>query len=140
MILISRLPWSKENDPEQVRFERLLKLCESPIERLFWQTGYRRLSRIGHFAPQTKIGPYRVDFTLTNIPGVPLLKMVIELEGHEYHSTPKQRNYDTKREWYLMHRGWQVGTFTGARINRECRACVLEVEGLIREWARWLRC
>lgn len=142
MTLISRINrffLFKRKDPEQVRFVRLLKLCESPIERLFWATGYNHLSRYGHFKPQAKIGPYRVDFTLTNIPGVVLLKMVIELDGQDFHSTPEQRDYDTKRERYLQRGGWQVVRFTGSQINGNCMACISEVEGLVREWAKWLR-
>lgn len=140
MILINRLPWVKQKDPDQVRFDRLAKLCESPIERLFWQTGYKCLSRYGHFTPQVKIEGYRADFVLDNIPGVPFLKMVIELDGQDYHSTPEQRNYDTERDRYLMRRGWQIIRFTGSQVNGNCAACVREVEGLVREWARWLRC
>ncbi len=40
---INRLSIFKQKDPkgsDQVRFERLAKRLESPIERLFWQTGY----------------------------------------------------------------------------------------------------
>ena len=137
---INRLPFFKKKSPDQVRFERLAKLCESPIERLFWATGYRRLSRLGHFTPQMKIGPYRADFVLDNIPGVDLLKMVIELDGQEFHSTPEQRDYDTKRVRYLQRRGWQVVRFTGSQINGNSVACVQELEGLIRELSKWLRC
>ncbi len=136
---INRLSFFKEKSPDQVRFDRLFKICESHIERLFWQMGYQYLSRLGRFTPQVKIGPYRVDFTLTNIPGVDLLKMVIELDGQDFHSTPEQRNYDTERDRYLMRRGWQVVRFTGSQINSDCIACVSEVESLVREWSKWLR-
>lgn len=137
---INRFSLFKKKSPDQVRFDRLAKLDESPIERLFWQTGYRHLSRLGHFTPQVKIGPYRVDFVLDNIPGVSLLKIVIELDGHEFHSTPEQRNYDTERDRYLLRRGWQVVRFTGSQINGNCVACVNEVAGLVREWSKWLKC
>lgn len=137
---VNRLPWITQKDPNQVRFERLGKKCESHIERIFWATGYERLSRWGHFTPQVEIGPYRVDFALTNIPGVSLLKMVIELDGHDSHSSPEQCDYDTKRVRYFQRRGWQVVRFTGRQINGNCLACIRETEGLIREWSKWLRC
>lgn len=140
MTLISRLPWIKQKSPDQVRFDRLLKLCESHIEDVFWQTGYERLSRWGHFTPQVKIEKYRADFVLDNIPDVPLLKMVIELDGHDFHSSPEQRDYDTERVLFLQCRGWQVVRFTGRQINCNCDACVRKVEGLVRKWAKWLRC
>lgn len=137
---INRLPFFKQKDPDQVRFDRLAKRLESPIERLFWQTGYKNLSRLARFTPQQKIGPYRVDFILDNIPGVSLLKVIIELDGQEFHSTPEQRDYDTKRVRYFQRRGWQVIRFTGSQVNGNCLACVQETEGLIREWSKWLRC
>ena len=136
---INRLSFFKQKSPDQARLERLAKRLESPIERLFWQTGYKYLSKWGHLTPQTKIGPYRADFTLTNIPGVDLLKLVVELDGQEFHSTPEQRDYDTKRERYLMRHGWQVVRFTGSQVNGNCMACVSEVESMVREWSRWLR-
>jgi very-short-patch-repair endonuclease len=129
----------KRKNPDQVRFDRLTKRLESPIERRFWAHGYGRLSGLGHFTPQVKIGQYRVDFALTNIPGVELLKVVIELDGQEFHSTPAQRNYDTERDRYLLRRGWQVVHFTGSQINRDCEGCVLETAYMVREWGRWLR-
>lgn len=136
---INRLSLFKQKDPEQVRFERLAKRLESPIERLFWQTGYKRLSRWGHFTPQQDIGPYRVDFTLTNIPGVPLLNVVIELYGYDFHSKPEQVIRDAVRIRVLQRARWKVIVFWGFEINRDCVACVSEAAGLVREWAKWLR-
>ncbi len=129
-------------DPDQIRYDRLAKLLESPIERLFWANGYKYLSRLGQFAPQTKIGVYRADFTLTNIPGVPRLKVVIELDGHEFHSTSQQRNNDTERIRKLQKLRWQIITFTGSQINSDVRGCVRETADLVRgfrELFRWLR-
>ena len=126
-------------DPDQIRYDRLAKLLESPIERIFWANGYKPLSHLGQFTPQAKIEAYRVDFTLTNIPGVPRLKVVIELDGHEFHSTPKQRNDDTERIRKLQKLRWQIITFTGSQINGDVRGCVRETADMVREWSRWLR-
>lgn len=128
-----------KRDPDQVRYDRLAKLLESPIERLFWAHGYNRLSTLGQFTPQVKIGPYRVDFALTNIPNVPLLKVVIELDGYNYHRTAEQFATDTKRNRTLQKAGWQVVRFTGAEINGDVRGCVQETVDLVREWSKWLR-
>ena len=128
-----------KRDPDQIRYDRLVKLLESPIERIFWANGYKPLSTLGQFTPQTKIGEYRVDFTLTNIPNVPLLKVVIELYGHEFHSTPQQINNDTERVRKLQKLRWQIITFTGSQINGDVQRCVRETADLIREWSRWLR-
>lgn len=137
------LNWLKRKDPkpepEQVRFDRLAKRLESSIEQRFWVHAYGHLSALGRFTPQVSVEGYRPDFILTHIPGVDLLKVVIELDGHDYHSTPKQRDCDTARDRALMKSGWQVVRFTGKQINRDCAGCVRETVGLVREWTRWLR-
>jgi very-short-patch-repair endonuclease len=139
MILINRLPIFKHKNPDQVRFESLARRIKSPIEQRFWAHGYGPLSALGRFTPQESVKGYLPDFILTHIPGVALLKVVIELDGHDYHSTPDQRDYDTARDRILMMAGWQVVRFTGKQINRDCAGCVRETVGLVRAWARWLR-
>lgn len=140
MILINRLSIFKRKDPDKARFDRLAKRLESPIERRFWAHAYGPLSALGRFTPQVKLGAMRVDFGLTDIPGVPLLNIAIELDGHDYHSSPEQRNYDTARDRILMMARWQVVRFTGSQINRDVEGCVRETVGLVRAWSRWLRC
>lgn len=123
-------------DPERARYNRLAKLLESPLERVFWRGAYNRLSTIGQFAPQTQIRGYRADFVLTHIPNVPLLKVVIELDGQDFHSTPEQRAHDTRRDRVLMKAGWQVIRFTGSQVYGDCNDCVREVVDLVRVWSR----
>ena len=131
--------WLKSKAPSRARFDRLAKRLESPIERRFWAHAYGPLSGLGRLTPQVQVGGYRVDFALTDIPGVDLLKVVIELDGHDYHSTPEQRDHDTARDRALMKSGWQVVRFTGKQINRDCAGCVRETVDLVRAWSRWLR-
>ena len=138
MALIDRFI-RKRKDPDAVRFDRLAKRLESPIELRFWAHGYRHLSALGRFTPQVQLGALRIDFALTDIPGVPLLNIAIELDGHDYHSSPAHRNHDTQRDRILMMAHWQVVRFTGSQINRDCEGCVLETIALVREWSRWLR-
>ena len=135
MILFNRFKL-KRKDPDKARFDRLSKRLESPIERRFWAHGYGPLSALGRFTPQLRVEGYRVDFALTNIPDTQLLKVVIELDGHDFHSSPEQRNYDTERDRYLLRRGWQVIRFTGSQINRDCEGCVRETVESVREWGR----
>lgn len=132
--------WLRRKDPDKTRFDRLAKRLESPIEHRFWAHAYGPLSALGRLTPQTNTKEgYRVDFTLTNIPGVDLLRVAIELDGHDYHSSQDQRNYDTARDRVLLKAGWQVVRFTGSQINRDVEGCVNECVDLVREWARWLR-
>ncbi len=128
-------------DPERARHTRLARLLESPLERVFWLGAYNRLSVIGQFTPQTKIRGYRADFTLTNIPNVPLLNVAIELDGQAFHSTSEQRTLDAYRDRVLMKAGWRVIRFTGSEIYGDCNRCVDEIVGLIIVWSRgrWLR-
>ncbi len=128
-----------KRDPDQIRYDRLVERLESPIEIAFWANGYKPLSALGQFAPQTKIGEYRVDFTLTNIPGVPQLKVVIELDGYNYHRTAEQFATDTSRNRALQIAGWQVIRFTGAEINGDVRGCVRETADLVRGFRELFR-
>lgn len=137
--IIDRLKKWREPDPDKARFDRLAKRLESPIEGQFWTSAYVPLSALGRFTPQVRVEGYRVDFALTNIPGVDLLKVVIELDGHDYHSTPEQRDHDTVKDRDLMKSGWQVVRFTGSQVNRDCAGCVRETVDLVRTWSRWLR-
>jgi very-short-patch-repair endonuclease len=126
-------------DPHQARFDRLAKRLESPIERRFWAHAYGPLSALGIFTPQVTAVGYRLDFALTDIPGVDLLKVAIELDGQDFHKTQDQRNYDTMRDRALMKVGWQVVRFTGSQINRNVEGCVNETVELVKEWGKWLR-
>ena len=138
--IIRRFRCIRPTDPDQARFERLGKLLQSPIERLFWEHGYNRLSKLGRFTPQVEIGRYRADFTLDRIPGVSLLKVVIEVDGYDHHSTPSQRNYDTARDRDLEKAGWRVIHFTGSHIYLDCAGRVRETEELVKAYSKWLRC
>ncbi len=142
MIALRWLKHHKDrNQAARARFNRLAKLLESPIERLFWQDGYEYLSQYGRFTPQQEIGPYRVDFTLTYIAGVDpnLLKIAIELYGYEHHNAAPQVIYDAKRTRYLQKKNWKVIIFWGSEIYGDCAGCVRETIDLVRAWSRWLR-
>lgn len=131
--------WLKRKDPAQARFDRLAKRLESPIERRFWAHAYGPLSALGRFTPQYNSSGYRLDFALTNIPGVDLLRVAIELYGYEFHHKPTDVLYDAKRKRILQRNGWQLVTFWGSEINLNCEGCVRETVELVREWSRWLR-
>jgi very-short-patch-repair endonuclease len=115
-------------------FEAQRERCESPMEVAFWNAGYFELSKLGDFAPQMTVGPYRIDFTLTGIPETRFLKVAIEIDGHEGHKTKEQRNHDTERERYLQRHNWKVIRFTGSQVYRDAGACVIEARDLIKHW------
>lgn len=90
-------------------------LIESPIEKMFWEIAK---NKIPNFVPQVEIGPYRADFAFTD------RKILVELDGHDYHKTKEQRTHDAKRDRYLQENGWQVIRFTGSEVYRNTDACI----------------
>lgn len=93
-------------------------LIESPIEEMFWKVAK---NKIPNLVPQVEIGPYRADFAFTD------RKVLVELDGHDYHKTKDQRTKDARRDRYLQENGWQVIRFTGSEIYRDTGACVEQV-------------
>lgn len=73
--------------------------------------------------PQAVIGPYKVDFAC--------MDCVIEIDGHEYHKTKEQRDYDYKRERYLMLQGYFPIRFTGTEVFLDPVSCVREASEII---------
>lgn len=73
------------------------------------------------FGDSNKHFRYRVDFILMDA------RLIIELDGHDYHSNPDQLDYDSKRQRYLTRAGFTLIRFTGRQIVKNCNACVLEV-------------
>jgi len=95
---IASISWrviDESSAQEHLATERML---ESPIEEKFWNA-----LKLEHFiTPQKKIGRYRVDFAIEH------LRIAIELDGHDYHSSKEQLAHDAKRERYLQARGWRI--------------------------------
>ncbi|WHU04285.1 DUF559 domain-containing protein [Sphingomonas sp. NIBR02145] len=79
------------------------------------------------FGDAEKHARYRVDFILKDA------RLIIELDGHEYHSTKEQLEKDAIRQRYLTRAGYSVIRFTGREINRDAAACVREVREMYRE-------
>ena len=100
--------------------EDLLNKCE--IER--W------------FGDNEKTHRYRVDFLF------PRAKIIVELDGYEYHHTKEQLTNDALRQRYLVRSGYKVIRFTGREIYKDVERCVRETrviheEALQREPAKY---
>lgn len=91
---------------------------ESPVEKIFWIIGKDFIPRL---TPQVNIGPYRADFA------IPDLRIVIEIDGIEFHASDRQVSRDMKRDDYIRQQGWQVLRFTGSEVKRDVSLCVLTV-------------
>lgn len=94
-------------------------LCESPIEVSL----YRAMRLVGLSpAPQVQIDRYRADFVLD--------RLIVECDGHDFHSSREQRTRDAGRDRFLMAAGYQVIRFTGTEIHRDAVKCANEVKRL----------
>jgi very-short-patch-repair endonuclease len=86
--------------------------CESPVERKL----YDALTFNGYDVhTQVKCGPYRIDLALF----IGNNKLAIECDGKAYHSSPKQKAHDRKKNAYLRKNGWKVLRFSGRQIYRD---------------------
>ncbi len=96
-----------------------MEISFSPIEEVFYN---KVKTIIKDIIPQTWIhNKYRVDFY------IPRKKLIIELDGHEYHSSPDQREYDAKRDRYLSLNGFHIIRFTGREIKRQLNSCIIDL-------------
>ena len=79
------------------------------------------------FGDKEKHARYRVDFILKDA------RLIIELDGHAYHSSPEQLEKDAIRQRYLSRAGYTVIRFTGREVKRNPAACVSEVRTIYKE-------
>jgi very-short-patch-repair endonuclease len=102
----------------------------SPIEKYFSDELGELANTIEQehwFGDKEKHSRYRVDFLLKDA------RLIIELDGHEYHSSKAQLEKDAIRQRYLTRSGYSVIRFTGREIYRDAKACMEEVCTIYRE-------
>jgi len=95
--------------------ERKIHITRSPLEDTLKQALEKRKI---HFVTQEKIGKYRVDFFF------PQGRLVVEVDGKEYHSTEEQRLKDFERQCEIMRRGYALLRFRGTDIYQDVEGCV----------------
>lgn len=96
-------------------------LCESPVERSFWDAIIRRSLGRELPIPQYALNGYRLDFSW---PGP---RIAVEIDGHDYHKTKEQRSRDAKRDRELTKLGWTTLRFTGSDVYKNADAVADEV-------------
>ena len=129
--------------------ESAFKRCGSPIEELFlatlsltrplpalWRWNVTNAGQVGLYQErlyenvacgecarvfaQYQIQNFRVDFAIV----APDARVVVELDGHEFHErTKEQAEADKSRDRALQLEGWRVFRFTGSEIWRDPVAC-----------------
>lgn len=128
----AHIPWAENNGnktkPRPAKTPKPSE-TESPIEEIFWNA-----LKLEHFiSPQVRIGRYRVDFAIESY------KIVIELDGHDFHKTKEQRTSDAERERYLQKNGWLVVRFTGTEIWRDVDGCIDDLLKIITAHSKSIR-
>ena len=138
-MLLNRLLERIISRPLQDDYRRTMAKCESPVEKLFCQAAYPHLYVYGKLDSQVWLCDYRVDFLLHQVKVAPRVKVVIEIDGHDYHSSPEQKDQDTERDRVLMSAGYQVVRFTGRQVRRSAQGCAREAVELLQEYIKWQR-
>lgn len=101
--------------------DRQMFLMDSWLERnLYYQI---RNKYKGKIVPQHPLGPYWIDLAL------PEYLLAIELDGYKYHSSPKQREHDKRRDAYMTRQGWTVMRFTYRDIKNRMPSVLQKIEG-----------
>lgn len=75
-----------------------------------------------NFDIEEQVGRYRVDCIDKS------RRLVIELDGHEYHKSKGDRTSDAKRDRQLSRDGYTVLRFTGTEVWNNVEGCVREVK------------
>jgi very-short-patch-repair endonuclease len=99
-----------------------IALCESPIEKSFW-AAMQDFPELREFVPQVKVdgGRYRLDF------GHELMRVAVELDGYEFHSSKEQFIKDRQRHRELEAMGWRVIRFAGSEIHADAPGCARQL-------------
>jgi hypothetical protein len=105
-------------------------VLESRLHRLFASVGIRPVATEVVAGPQ---GEYRIDVMLSET-------VAVEVDGHAYHSTPEQKQYDERRRTQLRLGGmfvlvytWRDITGDGRRVAAECRTALARAGSVPRQ-------
>ena len=99
--------------------------CESPIERQLYDALVFRGYAVN---TQVPCGKYRIDIALVGP------RIAIECDGKEFHSSPKQKAHDRRKNAYLCKNGWKVMRFSGRQINRGMKYILEKVDKEVTEF------
>jgi len=100
---------------ELVLRARSLRSNPTDAERALWRRICRRQLGV-RFLRQRLIGPYIVDFV------APAIRLTVEVDGSQHTEAP-QRAYDSRRDAWFAHQGFETLRF-------DARAALLETEAV----------
>jgi very-short-patch-repair endonuclease len=120
--------WLVENFPSGA--------SESPIEALLyagWELMLPKLMLVPEakvkLEQQVSMGSYRADFLLriNDLEGN-TKKLVVEVDGHDFHEKTKQQAaHDKARDRWMTANGYQLMRFTGSEVWANPLACAKEI-------------
>ena len=115
---------------EQIFFIALSVMSDLYSLKLNECADFEKLEECGeiYYKPQFKIGNYFVDFILAykDFHGF-ISKVVVELDGHDFHDKDKQqRAYEKSRDRFLSRQGVITLHFTGTELYKDPYKSVLE--------------
>lgn len=105
------------------------RIFMSPLERDFWNEWLADLERVENMplVPQYPVGRFRVDFAhLASL-------TIVELDGHEFHSSRRNRTRDAQRERTIQVQGWHIVRFTGSEVYADPANCAQQVVAIIEQ-------
>ena len=80
--------------------------------------------------PFDELVKYAVDFFVeindTQDPDCKI-QIMVELDGHRYHSSPEQKKKDAEKDRFLTKHGYRVPRFTGSEVNKNPKMVVDEI-------------
>jgi very-short-patch-repair endonuclease len=102
-----------------------------PIEEIMRQALKNcRIKAVGQYSiMENKKLRYRLDFAIFCQKG----KLNIECDDLRWHSQPKQREKDKKRDRWLRKRGWTVFRFSGEEIKNKTATCIKILKQIIQK-------
>jgi very-short-patch-repair endonuclease len=152
-----------EREDAEIRIDSVLKtleMCESVVEQKFLLhmiqilnaeavfvsddfihiAGHDEFDGFVAIYPQAQIAigshNYRADFLFvykTRHPFTEHFRLVVEIDGHDYHErTKKQAMRDKQRDRLMQMEGYVVFRFTGSEIYHGCSKAVWEVHDYMR--------
>ncbi len=109
---------------QEIQVQKTLIPSESPIEKAFYEVWCATYPSV-KLERQYKIGKFRVDFCHVET------KVVIELDGHKYHSSRMDRTKDAQRARWIQAQGYHLLRYTGTEVYADVQSCVSQVAEII---------
>lgn len=91
------------------------------------------LESLEHWPSTDEVKRMNIRFDFAIINWHKQKKLLIELDGHEYHKTVEQRNHDAIKRTIAANRGWQLVVITGTQINRNIDACFSNIKEFLQK-------